>query len=49
MDIRKRLALWKIIPHSWMVVPCPGEKGCRRPDGSFHTADTTFWFWVAYG
>jgi hypothetical protein len=45
--IRRRLALWRIIPHRWMTRPCPGPPSCaeRGP----HTADTTAWFRLAYG
>lgn len=38
------MKLWKIIPHSWMTKPCDGS--CD--DQSFHTADTTLWFRLAY-
>jgi hypothetical protein len=44
------MKLWKIIPHSWMTKPCDGGEACSEgSDAGFHTADTTFWFRIAYG
>lgn len=46
----RRLLLWRIIPHHWMTRPCPGAQGCTEPEGAgWHTADTTWWFRLAYG
>jgi hypothetical protein len=39
------LKLWRVIPHRWMTKPCRGTCG----GDSFHTADTTIWFRIAYG